>query len=182
MWKRKSLRGGEYMKSIISLVAILLFGLFIVRPTFAIPAIPDLPIECEGMNFKNTIIGTDGDDVINAGSGSQLIWAFNGNDTIDGGSGDDCIVGGIGEDTIHGGSGNDRLYGQTEKDIVYGDSGDDQIFGQGHADMLFGGSGNDKINGSTGVDIADGDSGKDLCSAEVTVSCELPLPTPTGEL
>ncbi|MEP3891983.1 MAG: calcium-binding protein [Hellea sp.] len=47
-----------------------------------------------------TVLGTDGDNIIQTGEGAN---------TIDGRGGNDTIVGGLGDDTLIGGSGNDTL-------------------------------------------------------------------------
>ena len=53
------------------------------------------------------IRGGDGDDVIWANKGDNLLFGDAGNDRIVGASGDDLIVGGIGNDRMHGGGGDD---------------------------------------------------------------------------
>lgn len=53
------------------------------------------------------LIGTAGDDTINAGKGDDTILGCGGNDTINGGPGNDIIIGGPGNDTLNGGNGND---------------------------------------------------------------------------
>ncbi|MBX9792556.1 MAG: hypothetical protein K2Y37_26950, partial [Pirellulales bacterium] len=49
-----------------------------------------------------TISGTCGDDVIDGGEGSDIIYGGAGNDQIDGAEGDDVIYGGRGNDIING--------------------------------------------------------------------------------
>ncbi|KKL55185.1 hypothetical protein LCGC14_2257940, partial [marine sediment metagenome] len=58
----------------------------------------------EDSSHYNTIIGTEGDDVIDGTDGDDLIFGLGGNDTINGNSGNDCIYGGNGNDTIDGNS------------------------------------------------------------------------------
>jgi len=50
-------------------------------------------------DIDNIIIQSDGDDVLDGGSGRDLIFGEGGSDVIDGGSGDDILLGGGGSDT-----------------------------------------------------------------------------------
>ena len=72
-----------------------------------------------------TVIGTDGNDVLNGTPGHDVICGFGGNDTLSGGAGDDRLVGGPGNDTLDGGSGDDSLSGGQGADLVDGGSGHD---------------------------------------------------------
>ena len=54
-----------------------------------------------------TIRGGEGDDVIWANKGDNMLFGDAGNDRIVGASGDDVIAGGIGNDRMHGGGGDD---------------------------------------------------------------------------
>jgi len=151
----------------------------------------DLPPECSGMVFDDVIVGTDGNDEIEAGNGGYLILGLAGDDTIDGGNGPDCIVGGDGDDELNGGNGDD---------VIIGGPGNDEIDGGHGDDRLFGGEGNDEIEGGHGDDVVDGGPGHDQCeggpgnntyvscdhddhgsqspSAPVPAATELPLPSP----
>ena len=111
------------------------------------PAPPAPALTCGGLEV--TIVGTNGDDVING---------TNGNDVITGLGGNDVIRGGDGEDVICGGSGDDYIEGQGDEDILFGDQGDDTLDG-GEAgccnvatntgdDVLSGGQGNDVLHSS----------------------------------
>ena len=61
-------------------------------------------------NGSNTIYGSNSDDLITVGSGSNVICCLNGNDTV-------YIKNGS-PDTVYGGAGNDTVYGDTI-DTVY---------------------------------------------------------------
>jgi VCBS repeat-containing protein len=74
-----------------------------------------------------TTYGTSGDDIINAGNGT------------------DTVYGGDGNDTISGGNGVDHLYGENGNDTLTGDNG---------ADYLTGGADNDTLDGGLGFDTA----------------------------
>jgi Ca2+-binding RTX toxin-like protein len=84
-----------------------------------------------------TLLGGEGNDVLNAGVGA---------DYIDGGGGDDtleAIFGGT--STLHGGSGDDELvaYGRA---FVYGDDGDDRLtIGPENVTIAEGGEGYDSV-------------------------------------
>jgi Ca2+-binding RTX toxin-like protein len=89
---------------------------------------------CNGV--RATIVGTEGDDVIQGTPGRDVIVGLGGNDEIHGRGQDDLICGGPGDDFILGEGGNDTLLG-----------------GEGH-DILDGGLGNDTLDG--GADDRDG--------------------------
>ena len=54
-----------------------------------------------------TLVGLDGNDVLDGDGGDDNLQGGNGNDTLDGGSGADTLDGGAGADRLKGGSGND---------------------------------------------------------------------------
>lgn len=100
-----------------------------------------------------TIVGTEGNDVIQGTEGRDVIWGGGGDDTIDGGLGSDVICGGPGNDVIHGGRGNDLVDGGPGEDRVMGDLGDDRVLG---------GPGNrDEVAGDLGIDVVDGGPGNE---------------------
>ncbi len=73
-----------------------------------------------------TIVGTNGNDVINGTGGADVIAGLGGNDKIYGKSGSDVICGDAGNDEIEGGGGNDKLYGgDGTADSIRGDGGKD---------------------------------------------------------
>jgi Ca2+-binding RTX toxin-like protein len=86
-----------------------------------------------------TLAQVAGDDVIEGGSGADIIY---------GGAGLDSVTGGDGQDVIYGGDGNDDLRGGLNKDTVYGGAGDDTfvITGNTYAENINGDSGNDTLN------------------------------------
>ncbi|MEO8470196.1 MAG: signal peptidase I [Chloroflexota bacterium] len=139
--------------------------------------VPPTPPECAGMTFSQVIVGTAGDDVIDAGNGGDLVFGLGGNDTINGGNGKDCLVGSDGNDILIGGNG---------KDVLLGGAGDDTLYGGGRGVVIQGGNGNDLIDGGDGNDACYG------TNKDTFVSCEtgstilggtnpvVPLPTPTS--
>lgn len=121
----------------------------------------------------DNIIGTSGDDRIEAGAGD---------DTVDGGAGNDTIFLGIGSDTANGGPGNDTIFGSGGADNVTGGPGDDQVFLEdgtdestpsdiggipqdGGNDIIRGGGGNDILSDRYGTNELYGDEGADTLRA-----------------
>jgi len=149
----------------------------------------------------DVILGTDGDDVINAGDGRDVICAGDGDDVINAGQGrdtvlagpgDDFVSGGRGKDTIFGGDGNDDLLGNEGTDTIFGGDGNDEIRGGQKADLIIGGTGDDNLvgglqpdvlDGGIGLDAIDGGGGDDTCYddpmglIETTTSCEIQGPS-----
>jgi Ca2+-binding RTX toxin-like protein len=107
-----------------------------------------------------TVIGGDGDDTLQGGSGpDHLIGeatagaATTGTNTMNGGGGDDNIEGANGVDMIAGGSGNDMLAGGRGNDSIDGGIGNDTLQtgggpagGVSDSDMLAGGDGFDTVS------------------------------------
>ncbi len=91
-------------------------------------------LSLEGTEVDDSIIGSDGDDVING---------YGGNDTIRGNGGDDVINGGDGDDTLSGAAGNDIIDGGRGDDVISGDGGNTP---DGNDTYLFGlGDGRDRV-------------------------------------
>lgn len=83
---------------------------------------------------KNSLYGTDGNDVINGRKNNDYIYGGKGNDEIYGGKGNDKLFGGSGDDTFDGGKGNDEIYTGSGNNTVYVHKGDghDTIYHQGN--------------------------------------------------
>lgn len=122
------------------------------------------PPRCHGR--RATIVGTEGNDVIQGTPSRDVIWGGGGNDVIYGSLGNDLICGGPGNDLIHGGRGNDEIYGGGGSDQVNGDLGDDKVMGgPGNRDEVAGDLGIDIVNGGPGnEDLVHGDYGYDRMS------------------
>lgn len=120
-------------------------------------------ISADGGN--DTIWGGSGMDVIDAGTGNDLIhaagtitlgsgndtvWGTGARDTIYAGSGNDLLVAGPGRDVVYGGSGNDTLIAGDGTDKIVAGSGDTVIYGSNGFDTLVDGTGNDTIYGGSG--------------------------------
>lgn len=108
------------------------------------------------------LTGTDGANVIHAGSGNDEVFSLAGDDLIDGGEGRDLLNAGAGNDIVVGGSGSDSLFGGQGDDRMRGDSGNDRLQGDEGNDFLLGGRGNDRLSGDAGNDWLQGDEGSDV--------------------
>jgi Ca2+-binding RTX toxin-like protein len=96
----------------------------------------------EGSAHDDTLIATDGNNVIKGGGRDDSITALLGNDTVEGGGGDDELYGNGGTDTLKGNSGADSLFGDSGIDRLEGGSGDD---------FALGGTGNDVFAFTAGL-------------------------------
>ncbi|TAN71110.1 MAG: hypothetical protein EPN17_02870 [Methylobacter sp.] len=118
-------------------------------------------------------IRSDGQDIIDAGLGNDVIATYGGGASVIGGEGNDNIygdssggetlLGGNGDDTIghvglvyngswSGGNGSDLIDGGAGNDFMHGDWGDDTILGGDGLDSLYGGWGSDQLDGGNGDD------------------------------
>jgi Ca2+-binding RTX toxin-like protein len=107
---------------------------------------------CEGDNisadFERLDTG-DADDVVRAGSGSQVIFSADGDDDVDGQGGNDSIIADDGSDNVKGGAGDDTIRGGGDSDQYNGGSGDDTLIGD-TSDLAA-----DSYAGGAGLDLAD---------------------------
>ncbi|HUG59417.1 MAG TPA: type I secretion C-terminal target domain-containing protein, partial [Candidimonas sp.] len=93
----------------------------------------------------NTLQGTDGHEVLLAGSGNDTLNGGKGNDILIGGKGNDTLIGGDGDDIFRWESGDQGSTSQPAKDVV-------TDFGNGHdkldlSDLLVG-------EGAVGADLS----------------------------
>ncbi len=105
-----------------------------------------------GDGRSQTISGTPGDDVIDAGQGDDTVLGLSGEDQINGAEGRDVLDGGSGDDTLAGGDDDDQLRGGLGYDSLLGGAGDDSLLGGAGDDLLGGGAGRDTLTGGTGYD------------------------------
>jgi 2',3'-cyclic-nucleotide 2'-phosphodiesterase (5'-nucleotidase family) len=116
----------------------------------------------DGVDNADTV-GTEANDLIEAGDGNNTAAGELGADIILGGDGNDILRGDLNkksaqgdigdDDIIRGGAGNDRIGGKGGNDDLYGDAGNDQIWGDNGDDLIQGGLGVDKVFGGAGSDI-----------------------------
>ncbi|MDD3484003.1 calcium-binding protein [Azovibrio restrictus] len=131
---------------------------------------------------NDNVIGTEGDDYIDAGAGDDVIDALGGADFLYGDSGNDIIYGKAGADYLEGGGGNDELYGfhpylsgdDRAPNVLFGNAGADKLYGGQGDDHLYGGDGADRLYddypgglelGTFGNDWLDGGNGDDQLHA-----------------
>lgn len=69
-----------------------------------------------------------GDDLVQAGAVSAVLFGYHGNDTLVGGPGNDRLYGGQGDDLVMGGAGNDTLIIGNQNDTLLGGDGLDTVF------------------------------------------------------
>jgi trimeric autotransporter adhesin len=81
----------------------------------------------------------DGNDIVDL---TSSVYGY-GDVTLDGGNGDDVLWASAGSDLLLGGVGNDNLYGGFGVDQLVGHAGNDTLDGGEGADQLIGGLGND---------------------------------------
>ena len=170
-----------------------------IDPVVQLLGLPGIPAQGTCAGQEPTIIGTEGDDVIEGTPGPDVIVAGSGDDTIDGNGGRDYICGGKGNDFvrwtssefvyppdspwIYGGDGNDTIGVPLDRsktggsDHLFGGNGEDKLYGGHGDDDLHGGPGNDQLRGEAGTDLTDGGGGVDTCdndaSGDVGVNCEV---------
>lgn len=112
------------------------------------------------------LIGSNQDDELNGGDGSDLLIAGGGDDTLDGGDGNDLLIAGSGDDTLDGGDGNDLLIAGSGDDTLDGGSGDDALIAGSGDDTLDGGSGSDFVLGGSGDDFFNYTLGENVDSTD----------------
>ncbi len=112
-----------------------------------------------------TVNGTAGDDVITTKTTDPYgNTVTQGNDVVMAGEGNDLIKGYGGADLVFGGDGNDRIYGDKGENILYGDAGDDYIHTGRDTSIAYGGDGDDTLYGllnKGGDHILNGGAGAD---------------------
>lgn len=108
-----------------------------------------------------TLLGTNGDDVLVGSDAPNLISGFDGNDTLMGNGAADWLEGDEGDDQLFGGEGNDRLFGGSGNDELAGGAGNDQLFGGSENDILVGAVGADQLEGNEGDDLLEGGADRD---------------------
>ena len=87
--------------------------------------------DIDGGSGNDTVLGTNGADVIAGQDGNDSVLAGGGTDEIFGGDGDDILTGGRQNDTIDGGAGDDFIFGALGADVARGGEGADRFFVSG---------------------------------------------------
>jgi len=102
----------------------------------------------------------DGVTGIDGGEGNDILRASQGDDIVSGGDGDDKLFGEKGDDTLTGGAGDDRLEGGKGDDTLDGGAGADNVYG-GRGDDTGVVSLSDRDGGNDGTSRYDGGDGTD---------------------
>lgn len=133
--------------------------------------------------FKDTILGSDGNDTLFGFAGNDRLFGDKGADRLDGGSGIDTAyyttavkvdmitpAASTGQakgdrfksiEIIEGSNGNDMLLGNNGNNTLRGMGGNDTLDGRGGNDLLEGGAGNDILKGGAGTNVLNGGLGRD---------------------
>ena len=140
--------------------------------------------------YKDTLVGSNGANLLQGGGGDDTIFALAGDDTVEGGAGNDTLYGQAGTNLLQGGAGNDTLISGTGADAMDGGSGTgdtvsyaisgtgvgarlDGIVGWGGAsgdtiqnvENLIGTAYKDTLVGSNGANLLQGGGGDDTIFA-----------------
>ena len=124
-----------------------------------------VPVIIYGRGGRDTIVGGQGNDILDGGAGGSKNGRLIGN-IVNGAEGDDQIAGGGNVSTVFGGAGNDSITAGLNGVIAYGEDGSDTLIGSEGIDALIGGAGNDSITGGSSGDNIDGGAGNDTLFGE----------------
>jgi Ca2+-binding RTX toxin-like protein len=98
-----------------------------------------------GYSGHDKITGSASNDIIHGDvfPGDRNYANIKGKDTLLGGDGNDLLDGGYGDDYLRGGNGNDFLQGAGGTDVMSGEAGNDILAANGVKDQMTGGAGAD---------------------------------------
>jgi Ca2+-binding RTX toxin-like protein len=100
-----------------------------------------------GSSYSETLpVLFAGNDIVYAGSGSDVIATGTGNDTVYAGEGDNKISVSDGNNRVYAGAGNDIIFSGNGNDIIFAGEGNNAIAGRGGNDVVYGGAGDDEIS------------------------------------
>ncbi|KAA1415813.1 DUF4091 domain-containing protein [Nocardioides humilatus] len=148
----------------------------------------------------DVILGTPGNDTINAAGGNDTVCGLGGDDVVQGGAGNDWIDGGAGTDTASyvaatttvtlslGSTAAQATGTSTGTDTLraferaWGGQAGDRLTGTGAANRLEGRAGNDTLLGAAGNDALIGGAGTDTCNGgdgtDTAATCETKVKVP----
>ncbi len=136
-----------------------------------------------GTGFADTLLGSEGDNVLDGNGGADQIAGYGGEDTIivderartDGGTGEDRLqielsqAGSVDAVTGEASAGGRfwnfeavTVIGSEGDDVAIGADGEDDFRGNGGSDLLLGGLGDDRLDGGDGRDYLRGGEGDDV--------------------
>ncbi len=122
----------------------------------------------------DTLYGSSGNDLINAGGGNNQVWGVEGADTIIAGDGGNLIHDGDGNNSVTVGNGANQIFlGNgantlnmgTGSDYVAVGDGNNQIEGNGGRDVIVAGNGDNAIFANKKTDLASAIANRDSLSA-----------------
>ncbi|WP_269845226.1 calcium-binding protein [Allosphingosinicella deserti] len=120
----------------------------------------------ESMAVATQITGDWRDNILLGTAGDDVIEALGGQDRVEGRAGNDVIRGGAGHDRLYGEAGDDILLGGDDADSLYGGEGNDRLEGgAGDGNWLQGGLGDDVVIGGDGIDLVLIDAGSDTITS-----------------
>lgn len=126
-----------------------------------------------------TVVGTDGDDVLEGTAGDDVVCAGEGDDVIVATGGRDVVLGGPGRDRldhrratvpvaahldrwlVRGGQDPEASAEVHDVEELRGGPGDDLVLGSSADEVLLGGGGDDELDGGRGDDRLHGGAGRD---------------------
>lgn len=160
-------------------------GLLAIGLLFAVPLIFIIGSDDDTEEEEPEPLGTDGNDLIQNGDGTQglvyelgdgndRVFAGSGDDTISSQSGDTFIDPGAGDDLIQGGAGDLSILDNEGDDTILGGSGNDWIRDTTGANVVDGGVGNDRLGANTGSTVTGG-AGIDRFDMDLHVNAADPL-------
>jgi protocatechuate 3,4-dioxygenase beta subunit len=142
-------------------------GALLMAPLSVWAALPAQADQVASSGAVCTIVGTDGDDVLEGTDGPDVICGLGGNDTLRGLGGIDVLDGGAGNDDLVGGDGDDLLFGGDGTDSLQGAFGDDRLDGGQGSDYVACGGGVN-IWGWDGTDRGPGDCEQGVSAGTLT--------------
>ena len=144
----------------------------------AAPVDPLKGISATTGNDGGSRSGTELNDNLRGGAGSDKITGLGGEDVLWGDQNHDALPGARkASDLLDGGAGNDTIYGGRGVNTIFGQDGDDFLQGGGLRSIISGGAGNDKIKVTSGAKTTvDGGEGDDTITAIIargraTIKC-----------
>ena len=130
--------------------------------------------------FNDTIIASNGDNVINGGAGTDLVSFANATAGVTANLTTGAVTGGSGNDTLVA---VESLIGSAHNDTLTGTSGANSLEGGLGNDTVAAGTGNDTVEGGLGDDVLAGEAGTDTLTyarAASAVTVLLAAGTATG--
>ena len=124
----------------------------------AVPVKPTIT----GTDGNDSLVGTNGADVIDAKAGDDQVYSNEGKNILLGQTGNDTLIGGSTRDDLDGGEGNNKLFGNEGGNVFVAGFGDDVAYGGSGVDLFSLGNGNNTVYGNEGANRVNTGLGDDL--------------------